>query len=208
MNALSILLDQIVLPLAQLPGEGIAEQKEEQSSERQARHRDAVHQMIEQHSRLVYRVAFAVVRNAADAEDVVQETFLQLLRGSPDRVLEGRIEDERGYLARVAWRLSVQRKMRPPADERSEEILLQQAQPGKTPEQAALDSDLKSWLHRRIDELPPKLRQPLALAALGELTSPQIAVILGIPEGSVRRRIHTARQILWGQLEKQKGGSA
>jgi RNA polymerase sigma-70 factor, ECF subfamily len=186
---------------------GAAEQTEEKSSLQQARLRDVLQRMIEQHSRFVYRVAFALVRNVADAEDVVQETFLQLLRGSPARVLDGAIQDERGYLARVAWRLSARRKQRPPPEPRSEEILLAHPDLGRTPEQAALDGDLETWLHRRIDELPPKLRQPLALAALGELASPQIAPILGIPEGTVRRRIHTARKILRGHLEERKGGA-
>jgi DNA-directed RNA polymerase specialized sigma24 family protein len=107
MNALSILFGQFVSPLAQTPDEQGTETQQKRLSARLTMHRDAVQQMIEQHSRLVYRVAFAVVRNAADAEDVVQETFLQLLRTSPDRVLDGSIEDEPGYLARVAWRLSV-----------------------------------------------------------------------------------------------------
>jgi RNA polymerase sigma-70 factor (ECF subfamily) len=207
MNALSILFGQIVSPLAQTPDEQGTETRQERLSARQTMHRDAVQQMIEQHSRLVYRAAFAVVRNAADAEDVVQETFLQLLRTSPDMILNGAIEDERSYLARVAWRLSVRRCTRPAAEPRSGEILLQQSSPAKTPEQSALENDLEAWLHLQIDELPEKLRQPLALAALGELTSPQIAAILGIPEGSVRRRIHAARQILRHQMEKQKGGS-
>jgi RNA polymerase sigma-70 factor (ECF subfamily) len=173
----------------------------------EVRHRDFIQHMIDKHSSFVYRVAFALVRNPADAEDVVQETFLQLLRGSPARVLDDAIQDERGYLARVAWRLSVRRKQRPPPEARSEEILQQQLSPGRSPEQAALDGDLETWLHRRIDQLPPKLRQPLALAALGELASPQIALILGIPEGTVRRRIHTARQILKRHLEERKGGA-
>jgi RNA polymerase sigma-70 factor (ECF subfamily) len=185
-----------------------AEQAEEQSSLQQDRLRGVVEQMIEQHSRFVYRVAFALVRNAADAEDVVQETFLQLLRGSPARVLDGAIQDERGYLARMAWRLSARRRQRRSPEPRSEEILLEQAASARSPEQAALDGDLETWLHRRIDELPPKLRQPLALAALGELASPQIAVILGIPEGTVRRRIHTARQILKRHVQERKGGTA
>jgi RNA polymerase sigma-70 factor (ECF subfamily) len=205
------------LPM-QSADKSVAERTEEQSSQLEARLRGVLQQMIDRHSRFVYRVAFALVRNAADAEDVVQETFLQLLRGSPARVLDGAIQDERGYLARVAWRLSVRRKQRPPPEARSEEILLQQLAPGRSPEQAALDGNLETWLHRRIDELPPKLRQPLALAALGELASPQIAVILGIPEGTVRRRIHTARQLLRRHLEvrsleepspaERKGGAA
>lgn len=171
---------------------------------REARHSSAVERMIERHGRLVYRVALAVVREAADAEDVVQETFLQLLRGSPDRTAG--IADERAYLARAAWRLACRsgRRQRPgPLEEDSGEL----PAVGDSPEQAAIQSDLEAWLHRRIDELPEKLRQPLALAALGELSSPQIAAVLGIPEGTVRRRIHTARQLLREQLETRKGGA-
>jgi len=68
--------------------------------------------------------------------------------------------------------------------------------------------ELESWLHSRIDGLPEKLRQPLALAALGELKLVEIARLLGLPEGTVRRRIHTARGILHRQLEERNGGKA
>lgn len=71
-----------------------------------------------------------------------------------------------------------------------------------------MDSELEAWFHAHIDRLPEKLRQPLALAALGELKSVEIAGVLGIPEGTVRRRIHSARQILREQFEARKGGSA
>ena len=75
------------------------------------------------------------------------------------------------------------------------------------PEASAMDAQLQSRLHALIDRLPEKLRQPLALAALGELKLVQIAGILGIPEGTVRRRIHTARQKLKLELLEQEGGS-
>jgi RNA polymerase sigma-70 factor (ECF subfamily) len=58
-------------------------------------------------------------------------------------------------------------------------------------------------MHAAIDGLPEKLRQPLALAALGELKLVEIAVVLGLPEGTVRRRIHTARQKLKKALEAE-----
>lgn len=175
-------------------------------AEQQVRQRAALQHMVQHHSRFVYRVAYAVVRNPQDAEDVVQETFLQLLRGSPGRMLDGVIGDERGYLARAAWRLAVRHAQRPPPHSRSEELLRELPAAGQSPEQAALQSGLESWLHGRIDQLPEKLRQPLALAALGELKLVEVAAILGLPEGTVRRRIHTARQILRHQLEEQKGG--
>jgi RNA polymerase sigma-70 factor (ECF subfamily) len=178
----------------------------ETSAEQQARQRTALQQMVEHHSRLVYRVAYAVVRNPEDAEDVVQETFLQLLRGSPSRMLDGAIGDERGYLARAAWRLAVRRHSSRKRDQQLDrELPPQMASLEPNPEQSAMESELEAWLHASIDRLPEKLRQPLALSALGELKLVEIAGILGLPDGTVRRRIHTARQILRRQLEKRKG---
>jgi len=68
-----------------------------------------------------------------------------------------------------------------------------------------MDRQLETWLHARIDALPEKLRQPLALAVLGELKLVAIAKILGLPEGTVRRRIHSARQRLKRELMEWKG---
>jgi RNA polymerase sigma-70 factor (ECF subfamily) len=156
--------------------------------------------LVERHSRLVFRIALAIVRNPHDADDVVQETFLQIYRGNRWR----RIEDERGYLARVAWRLAVrQRKLRM----RDEELSPETRSGTASPEEVAMDRQLESWLHERIDALPEKLRQPLALAALGELKLVEIAEVLGLPEGTVRRRIHTARARLRQELLERKGES-
>jgi len=91
--------------------------------------------------------------------------------------------------------------------ELSPEMQLELRSGEASPEQSAMDRQLEAWLHARIDALPEKLRQPLALAALGELKSVEIAKILGLPEGTVRRRIHSARQILKLQLMERKGGS-
>jgi len=158
--------------------------------------------LVERHARLVFRVALAIVRNPHDAEDVAQETFLQLFRGNK----WDQIEDERGYLARVAWRLAVRRHRSRKRDQQLDrELPPQLASLQPNPEQSAMESELEAWLHASIDRLPEKLRQPLALSALGELKLVEIAGILGLPDGTVRRRIHTARQILRRQLEKRKG---
>jgi RNA polymerase sigma-70 factor (ECF subfamily) len=163
--------------------------------------REAFAGLVERQSQLVYRIALAVVRNPSDAEDVAQETFLQLYRGNRWE----RIEDERGYLARVAWRLAV-RRHRSRKWEREEEFPPQLASLDASPEASAMDAELEARLHAAIDRLPEKLRQPLALAALGELRLVEVAQILGVPEGTVRRRIHTARQKLRLEFEQTKGG--
>jgi RNA polymerase sigma-70 factor (ECF subfamily) len=155
---------------------------------------------VERNARFVYRIALTVARDPHDAEDAVQETFLQVFRG--DRWKQ--IEDQQGYLARVAWRLAVRRR-KPRMLE--QELPEQMDSTEASPEQSAMDRELELWLHSRIDALPEKLRQPLALAALGELKLVEVARILRLPEGTVRRRIHTARQKLKQELIERKGGS-
>ena len=94
-------------------------------------------------------------------------------------------------------------RRRKPA-QREQELPLDLVSSLAGPEESAVQSDLEAWLHGAIDRLPEKLRQPLALAALGELKLVQIAAVLGLPEGTVRRRIHTARQTLRAEMEQSK----
>jgi RNA polymerase sigma-70 factor (ECF subfamily) len=145
--------------------------------------------LVRRQSRFVFQIAWAVLRNAQDAEDVAQETFLKLYRtGSWERM-----EDERAFLACAAWRLAVDRLR----GRRPQGVL--QIEPkcsGASPEALAISSNRSAAVQRLIDELPEDLRQPLALSAVEEMTSREIGVVMGIPEGTVRTRIMRAREIL------------
>jgi RNA polymerase sigma-70 factor (ECF subfamily) len=129
--------------------------------------------LVQRQSRFIFRVAYAVLRNPHDAEDVVQETFLKLYRANA----WSDIRDERSFLARAAWRIAVgrlkQRREDPPDPEMPSR--------DRDPEIAAIDADWNAVVHRLIDALPEDLRQPLALSALEEMDSREIAVIMGIP---------------------------
>jgi RNA polymerase sigma-70 factor, ECF subfamily len=155
-------------------------------------------ELVERQSRFVFKVAWAILRNPQNAEDIVQETFLKLYR---NRAWEG-IENERAFLARVAWRLAVD-KLRA---RRGQPVPADSPEPSATPEQAAVAKNRTAILHRLVDALPEDLRQPLALSAIKEMTSPEIASILGVPEGTVRTRIMRARQILKQKLANSYGG--
>ena len=144
---------------------------------------------VTRQSRFVLQVAYAVLRNTQDAEDVVQDTFFKLHRSGAWKEMR----DERAFLARAAWRLAVDRRPRLRA------VLQPEAEVG-SPEQSVIDSDLQAVVHRLIDALPEELRQPLALSTVDELTSREIAAVLGIPEGTVRTRLMRARQILREKL--------
>lgn len=152
--------------------------------------------LVQRQSRFVFRVAYAVLLNAPDAEDAVQETFLKLYRNGGWR----NVENEKAFLARVAWRIAVDRRPRQPeptsldAAQDGPVVEVQSDDPG--PEQTLIAADQHSRLHALIDALPEDLRVPLVLSTNDELNSREIGKILGVAEGTVRTRLQRARQLL------------
>lgn len=143
--------------------------------------------LVERQARFVFRVAYAVLRNSHDAEDVVQDTFLKLYRtGGWERIV-----DERAFLARAAWRLAVSRLPKAAAG-----TGVQTASKALNPEEAAIAKDWDAAVQRLVDALPEELRQPLALSTVEDLNSREIGELMGIPEGTVRTRLLRARQML------------
>jgi|SRR5580658_4051087 RNA polymerase sigma-70 factor (ECF subfamily) len=175
-----------VIQAMALPEPGSATRQE--AAERESRFAG----LVERQSRFVFRVAYALLRNSHDAEDVVQETFLKLYRARRWDM----IENERAFLARAAWRIAVDKlhKARPaPLDELA-------VSGGANPEEMAVTADWNATVHRLVDALPQELRQPLALSTVEEMNSRQIAAVMGIAEGTVRTRIMRARGILKQKL--------
>lgn len=150
--------------------------------------------LVHRQSRYVFRVAFAILRNSHDAEDVVQETFLRIYR----KAACSDIREERAFLARTAWRLAVDRLPKRRCETCVSEP--QSMEPG--PEAAVLGAEKIAVVHRLVDALPEDLRQPLALSAVDEMTSREIGEIMGIAEGTVRTRLTRARHILKKKLER------
>jgi RNA polymerase sigma-70 factor, ECF subfamily len=154
--------------------------------------------LVERQSRFVFRVVYAVLLNSSDAEDAVQETFLKLYRNHGWR----QAENERAFLARVAWRTAVDLRRRLSRSTESDGSLALDQMPSlqPSPEQALTSANENAAVHALIDSLAEELRIPLVLSAMEELNSRQIGEILGIPEGTVRTRLQRARQILREKL--------
>jgi RNA polymerase sigma-70 factor, ECF subfamily len=158
-------------------------------------------ELVERQWRFVFRVVYAVLLNSHDAEDAVQETFLKLYRNRGWH----KIENERAFLARVAWRIAVDRR---PSSVRgsapgTSESLVDSADPESLepdPEEMLILADDHALIHSMIDALPENLRVPLVLSSDDELNSRQIGRILGISEGTVRTRLQRARRLLTGKI--------
>jgi RNA polymerase sigma-70 factor, ECF subfamily len=147
--------------------------------------------LVERQTRFVFRVAYAVLRNTHDAEDIVQETFLKLYRTDAWKGMQ----DERAFLARSAWRLAVERSSRTRKLAKPPDACVP-----RTPEEELLRGDEEALVQRLIDALPDELRVPLALSAVEEMSSQQIAAVMAIPDGTVRTRIARARKMLKEKL--------
>jgi RNA polymerase sigma-70 factor (ECF subfamily) len=162
----------------------------------------ALEGLVREHSRLVYRIAYAVLRRHHDAEDATQETFLRLLRYS-SKLAE--VEDAKTWLARIAWRVAVngskkrnwQREI--PLDD-PEKPAAEAASSDVPADQTVNGTQVSAALERLIAALPERLRQPLTLSTIEEMSPQEVATTLGINEAAVRSRVFRARQILKEKL--------
>jgi RNA polymerase sigma-70 factor (ECF subfamily) len=163
--------------------------------------------LAEEHSPLLFRIAYGLLRNPHDAEDAVQESLLRIYRAGPRDGSGAEIADEKAYLARAVWRAGLDIAARRP--KRTEPIQGESedgpqhefAATGRSAEEELAAGDERALLRRLIDALPEDLRQPLVLSAIEEMTSREVAAALGIPEGTVRTRIMRARAELRKRFE-------
>jgi RNA polymerase sigma-70 factor (ECF subfamily) len=170
---------------------------------------EGIEDLVRQHSRLVYRIAYAALRSHPDAEDATQETFLRVLRY---RHKLDKVEDPKSWLARIAWRVAVDRSQRrnhkPEFSLDESESSAAVAPSAEAPADEAMhSSQVGALLERLIAALPHKLREPLILSAVQEMSPREVAAALSINEAAVRSRVFRARQILKEKLAEHRGGN-
>lgn len=163
-----------------------------------------VESLVREHARLVFRIAYSVVRNHADAEDVVQEVFLRVAKHGAQG-----IDDPKAWISRIAWRVSVDRFRavgRADQEEFDERVHAPfRYVPGA--EREAISRETIALLDRLIAALPRKERDALLLTTVDELSGAEAAKVLGTSETSVRARVFRARQKLAEKMQKVTGES-
>jgi RNA polymerase sigma-70 factor, ECF subfamily len=158
--------------------------------------------LVTAHSGVLYRICFSVLRDAGDAEDAVQETFLRVMRHRDELV---DIRNVRTWLVRIAFNLSLDAKRRRKhislADDAAE---LAAALPSRDlPGDVSLISVQRhAAILRIMDGLPRKERAVLLLSALDEMEIPEIAEVLEVTESTIRSRLFRARQMMRQRLQK------
>ena len=159
--------------------------------------------LVAEYSTALYRVAFSVTRNAAEAEDAVQETFLRVLKHQ-SRL--GEIRDYRVWLVRIVWNIVLDRKRRAKTRPENEDLsdharVLPSSD--RAADASAISVQERSRILALVDRLPRREREAMLLSAVEELTTAEIASALGTTESSIRSRIFRARRELALLLEQE-----
>jgi RNA polymerase sigma-70 factor, ECF subfamily len=162
---------------------------------------EALSALVDQYATTLYRVAFSVLRNQSDAEDAVQEAFLRVLR---HRETLGEIRDHRVWLIRIVWNIVLDRKRRaktrPETDDVAELARVLPAT-GLSAEERAAALQHHAHVLACVEKLPAREREVMMLSAFEELSSVEIASVLGVTESSVRSRLFRARNLLADLLQ-------
>ena len=176
--------------------------------------RDAFTDLMRRYNRRLYRVARSVLRDDAEAEDALQDAYLQAYRALPAFRGESALGT---WLTRIVVNAALMRQRKTgrladvielgadfgsddaavprPANERLDE-------PAQ-PELAALRAQTRRLIETGIDKLPAAFRTVFMLRAVEELTVEETATTLDIPEATVRTRYFRARAMLREALARE-----
>ncbi len=140
---------------------------------------------------MVFRTAYRITGNAADAEDVLQTVFLRMVRGNPA------VENPESYLRRSAVNAAL------------DVVRARHDNDTLEPERMAASGsctelrELRDSLRRALSKLPPRNAEMFAMRFFEGYTNPEIAKLMGISQVVVAVTLHRTRQ----RLKKEMGGS-
>lgn len=147
-------------------------------------------------SRLAFRVAFSVLRQREDAEDIAQDAFAKAHRHFRQLRDPARF---RSWLVRIVWRMALDRRR---SDQRRSARDVEHGNLHRgSPTDAMVSEERAQMLWEAIDALPEKLRSVIVLASIEGHDVAAVAQLLGIPQGTVKSRLFLARQQLKERLQ-------
>lgn len=156
-------------------------------------------EIVELHSDRVYRLAYRLTGNRADAEDLTQEVFVRVFR-SLDTYTPGTFA---GWLHRITTNLfldQARRRQRIRFDALSEERAVRLPSASPAPDAAYADRTFDDDVEAALAALPPDFRVAVVLCDVEGLSYEEIADILDAKLGTVRSRIHRGRSMLRERL--------
>ena len=149
--------------------------------------------LYQRHGGLIYRFSLSLSKDSSVAEEITQEVFLVLMKQS------GRFDPSRAELStwlcgiarNMIWKQFKRQKRWQPieaGDDEGETTTLED-----DPDLTLSRNEVVSLVRRKVDDLAPHFREVVILCELEEMTYESAAVVLGVPIGTVRSRLHRAK---------------
>jgi len=157
----------------------------------------------------VFRFSYLVVRDSCLAQDVVQEAFLKVFRSIAKFQFRSSFKS---WLYRIAVNEAItllrRRKVKEDLDPAPDATFNQGAAQVSSewqPEEAVLESEERRLLRCAIGQLDPVHRSVVVLKYFHEFSDTEIAAVIGCPPGTVKSRLHRARELLRNDMARQMG---
>jgi RNA polymerase sigma-70 factor, ECF subfamily len=160
----------------------------------------AFNDLINGYKRQVFSLIYRMVNNAADAEDLAQDTFIKVFRSI--ELYDSRYPFHT-WIFKIAHNTSIDflranKKSAVTIDDAENPIDIED--PGLSLEEKAENLSQKGIIERQMASLPPPYREILVLRHQQELSYEEIADTLDIPVGTVKVRLFRAREIMRERL--------
>jgi RNA polymerase sigma-70 factor (ECF subfamily) len=167
--------------------------------------REAFRRLVDRHARSILNLAYRMTGNAADAEDLTQESFLQAYVRLGEFRLGARFHPWIYTIALNLCRSHLRRRALvrwlSPAREGGDAGVAEPRGGAPDPEQELLGREAERCLRDAVQALPPKYREVFVLRQAQGLSYEEIAGLLGLPLGTVEARLFRARRRLLASVQ-------
>lgn len=169
-------------------------------------------ELMRRYNRKLYQTARAILGANGDAEDVVQETWMRAYAHLVDFRKQSSLST---WLFRILINESLGRKRKAKlarefaegGGEAMAELIIFPGSDAVDPESLVTRNQLRGLLESAIDTLPDDFREVFVLRIIEDLSGMEVADILGIPEATVKTRLHRARALIQRQLARKIHGA-
>jgi RNA polymerase sigma-70 factor, ECF subfamily len=165
-----------------------------------AREAEAVGELYDRHSSLLYGLILRIVRNASEAEEILQDVFLQVWKRA--ETFNADLGTPVAWLVRIARNRAIDQLRKTTMNMRTLEVPPALPSPSESPEARAALSEEQRALRRALEALSDEERKLLEHAYFLGLTQSELAERFGLPLGTVKTRIRTALMTLRRELQQ------
>ena len=157
--------------------------------------------IIRRHNQRLFRATRAILKDETEAEDAMQEAYVRAYCHLDQFAGEAKFST---WLTKIAVYEALGRLRRSKLQEEMPDTMKSR----DNPERAAYHSELQEAIEAAVDTLPPRYRSVFVLRDIEDMSGAETAECLGINEVAVKTRLHRARRMLRGRLERTISGAA